>query len=284
MTGQLDPRVHAYRPDLADRRLEGRVTASRFVDGEDRRVVATAAPMRRAPRHDAGLETEALHGERVRIFEEREGWAWGQLATDGYVGWLQSSTVGPSGQQPTHRVSALRTFVFPGPDIKLPPTMLLSMGALVAVHSAAGALADTDAGFIPLRHLAPLDQSVPDWVAVALRFVGTPYLWGGRTSLGLDCSALIQLALAAAGIAGPRDSDMQACGLGTAIDHADPARLTRGDLLFWNGHVAIVLDDGQLLHANGHHMETVIEPLQQAVARIAGMGLEVTGARRVGVV
>jgi cell wall-associated NlpC family hydrolase len=159
--------------------------------------------------------------------------------------------------------------------------MLLSMGALVAVGGEADGLAETDAGFIPARHLAPLDQAASDWVEVATRFLGTPYLWGGRTSLGLDCSALIQLALAAARIPCPRDSDMQASRLGTAIDHSDPARLDRGDLLFWQGHVGIVLGDGQLLHANGHHMETAIEPLDTAIARIAQAGLPVTGARRV---
>lgn len=284
MTATLDPRLYAFRPDLADRRLEGRVAATRFVDGEDHRVMAASAPLRRTPRHDSALDTEALRGERVRVFEEREGWAWGQLAGDGYVGWLPSAALGQPGDPPTHRVSALRTFVFPAPDIKLPPTVALSMGALLAVRGEAGALAETDAGFVPARHLAPLDRPARDWVAVAERFVGTPYLWGGRTSLGLDCSALVQLALAAAGIACPRDSDMQANGVGAAVDHSRPDRLMRGDLLFWKGHVAIVAGEGRLLHANGHHMETVIEPLQQAVARIAGMGLEVSGARRVGVV
>lgn len=282
MTAQLDPRLHAFRPELADRRLEGRVAAARFVDGEERRVVHAVAPIRRAPRPDSPLDSEALHGETVRVFEETpDGWAWGQLGTDGYVGWLPGPSLGPLGEPPTHRVSALRSFVFPAPDIKRPPVIALPMMALVTVHSESGQFAETESGFMVTRHLAPLGSYAPDWVAVASRFVGTPYLWGGRSGLGLDCSALVQLGLAAAGIDCPRDSDMQADRLGVAIDHRDPHALDRGDFLFWKGHVAIVAGDSTLLHANGHHMETVIEPLAEAVDRIAALGLPITGARRV---
>jgi cell wall-associated NlpC family hydrolase len=280
-TDRLDPRLNAYRPDLADRRLARRVEAAHFVPGEDRCVVAPAAPIRRAPRHDAALDTEALRGETVRVFEETaEGWAWGQLETDRYVGWLPAETLGEAGPAPTHRVAALRSFAFPGPDIKLPPVMALSLGARVALVAEKGALAETDVGFVPLRHLAPLDARETDWVGVAERFVGTPYLWGGRTSLGLDCSGLVQLSLAACGIACPRDSDMQASSAGCLLDHRDPSRLARGDMLFWAGHVGFYAGEGRLLHANAHFMATVIEPLAEALERMAGQGLEMTCVRR----
>ncbi len=278
---QPDPRLNAYRPDLADRRLAGCVEAERFVEGEDRCVVAASAPIRRAPRHDAALDTEALRGETVRVFEETaEGWAWGQLKTDGYVGWLPAAALGELGPVQTHQVAALRSFAFPGPDIKLPPVMALSLGARLALVAEKGALAETDAGFVPMRHLAPLDAREADWVGVAERFVGTPYLWGGRTSLGLDCSGLIQLALAACGIACPRDSDMQAGSAGRLLDHRDPSRLARGDMLFWAGHVGFYAGGGRLLHANAHFMATVIEPLAEALERMAGQGLELTCIRR----
>lgn len=277
----LDRRLNAYRSDLADLRLQGRVQAARFVAGTPARVRSATAPLRREPRPDAALDTEALHGESLRVFEETApGWAWVQLDGDGYVGWCPSDALGPPIEAPTHRVAALRTFVFPGPSIKLPPAMLLSMNADVAATGAEGPFLRTDAGFVWARHLAPLAEYATDWVAIADRFVGTPYLWGGRTSIGLDCSALVQLAMASAGIACPRDSDMQEAAFGVPATDFDPAKLKRGDLVFWKGHVAIVRGDGTIVHANGHHMETVIEPVAEAVARIAAAGLPVTSVGR----
>jgi cell wall-associated NlpC family hydrolase len=277
----LHPRLTPARPDLADKRLEGMVEATRFVEGTPKQVVAASAPLRREPRSDAALDTELLHGETVRVFEETaEGWAWVQLDTDGYVGWCPTEALGPTGAAPTHRVRTLRTFVYPGPSIKLPPLMILSMNARVAVASADEHFARTDAGFIYTRHLTPLDGFEPDWVGVAERFVGTPYLWGGRTSVGLDCSALVQMAMTAAGLECPRDTDMQESALGTDLGVNDLTGLQRGDLLFWKGHVAIARGDATMVHANGHHMDTVIEPIDEAVQRIAREGLTVTSVKR----
>lgn len=277
----LDPRLHAVRPDLADIRLKGRVEARRFVEGVPRRVAAASAPLRRSPRPDAALDTEALHGEMLRVFEETaEGWAWVQLDGDGYVGWCPAGALAEPGPEPTHRVRGLRTFAFPGPSIKLPPVMLLSLNARVAASGPDGPFLRTEAGWIYGAHLAPLAAREPDWVAVAGRFVGTPYLWGGRTSVGLDCSGLVQMAMAAAGLACPRDSDMQERALGTPVDRHDLSALRRGDLMFWKGHVAVARGDGTIVHASGHHMEVVIEPVAEAIARIAGAGLEVTSIRR----
>lgn len=277
----LHPRLTAARSDLADSRLRELVAAERYVDGTIRRVVDGSAPLRRDPRPDSPLDTELLHGETVRVFEETaEGWAWVKADGDGYVGWCPSAAFGPADAAPTHRVRVLRTFVYPGPSIKLPPAVMLSMNSPVSVSSVDGDFARADIGFVHAGHLCRLDEFEPDWVSVAEAFLGTPYLWGGRTSIGLDCSALVQMALAAAGIDCPRDTDMQEADLGSAIDERDPTRLERGDLLFWQGHVAIARGDGSMVHANGHHMDTVIEDIAGAVGRIAEVGLPVTSVRR----
>ncbi len=277
----FDPRVTPARHDLAALHLKGEVEAARFVEGQVREVMDGAAPVRRAPAHDAPLDTEALYGERVTVYEDNgEGWYWGQLHGDGYVGWLPVNAVRAPGAPATHRVAALRTFVFPGRSIKAPPVDALSLGCRVAVARTADEFAVLASGFcVPLRHLAPVASHDDDFVAVAERFVGVPYLWGGKTSLGLDCSGLVQVALAAAGIVAPRDSDMQEAALGTARPH-DLAALRRGDLVFWKGHVAIVRDATTLLHANAYHMAVAVEPIAEAVARIAAAGSEIATIKR----
>jgi cell wall-associated NlpC family hydrolase len=280
MDSALDPRLTPARADIAAKHLEGKVTAARFVEGTACEVAEAQAPLRRAPSPDASLDSEALKGERVTVYETNdEGWAWAQLETDGYVGWLPANALRPPGPAPTHKVAALRTHVFPGPSIKLPPIEALALGCRLAVARIEEPFAiTTSGGFIPTRHLAPIDAKETDFVAVAERFVGTPYLWGGKTSLGLDCSALVQVALAACGIASPRDSDMQENALGAPL--ADRSVLCRGDLLFWQGHVAIARDQTTLVHANAFHMAVAIEPIREAIARIRAAGSEVASARR----
>jgi hypothetical protein len=284
MPRAFDPRLIPARADLAAKDLEGKVEAARFVEGRAFEVIDPHTAVRAAPAPDAPLLTEALEGERVTVYDlNAEGWAWGQLAADSYVGWLSTNALAPVGAPATHKVSALRTFGFPGPSIKLPPLEALPLGARLAIARVEDRLAVTRSGaYVPLPHLAPLDFIEPDFVAVAERFLGVPYLWGGKTALGIDCSGLVQVALTAAGHVCPRDSDMQEGALGAPVADAErELRLRRGDLVFWKGHVAIVRDPGTLIHANAFHMAVALEPFAEAVARIRAAGSEVTSVRRI---
>jgi cell wall-associated NlpC family hydrolase len=275
-----DPRRHAYRADLAAEPLRGRIDAARYVAGERRQVGAASLPVRREPRFDAGLDTEVLHGETVTVYEEREGWAWAQLDHDSYVGYMPSTGLVPVGPPPTHRIAALRTYVFPEPDSKVPPLAMLSLNARVAVTEQGGRYLRLESGgYVYASHAVPIGQHAEDFVAVAETFLGAPYLWGGRTSVGLDCSGLVQLAAAAAGHNVPRDADMQAAEAGEAIDWQKDI-LRRGDLVFWEGHVGIMTSGQEFLHANAYHMAVEREPFLEARARIKAAGFEVTGVRR----
>jgi len=279
-----DARLTPARPDLAAAHLRGEIDAERYVEGIRMQVVWPHAPVRRAPQADSALDTEALRGETVIAYEHSpEGWSWIACERDGYVGYAPSEALRETVAAPTHRVRALRTHLYPGPGIKAPPLGALQLGALVTVAREHGDFSVLDDGAcVWTRHLRPMDEHVADFVAAAEKMIGVTYLWGGRTTEGLDCSALVQNAMELAGMRAPRDSDMQERELGAPLNLApDLSGLRRGDLLFWKGHVGVMRDDETLLHANGYHMEVVSEPLRVAASRIAAAGGgDITGARR----
>jgi cell wall-associated NlpC family hydrolase len=278
----LDPRRHAYRADLAAETLRGKVAAPRYTAGQVRQVVHSSTPLRGQPDALMSWTSEVLYGEHVTVYDERDGWAWAQLRRDGYVGYLRAGALSAQVQAPTHTVKALGTFLYPTADVKAPPWLPLAMTAALCVVETGPAFARlTDGSFVPTRHIAEPTRHAPDFVAVAERFLGAPYLWGGKTPLGLDCSGLVQVAMQAAGMDCPRDSDMQQAELGGPVAIRDDLEeLQRGDLVFWPGHVGIMTDGFSLLHANAHHMAVVIEPLRAAVDRIARGGLAVAAVRR----
>lgn len=279
----LDRRLNAFRPDLADAALEGVVEAERYVSGMPARIAVPVAGLRRRPDPQAGIDTEILFGEDVAIFDKADGWAWVQAAADGYVGYVPEAVLVEGAPAPTHRVTVPRTFVYPGPDLRFPASAALSMGSRLVVVGetetrGTGYCLLADGGAVIANHCLRMEEPVAgDYVAVAARFLETPYLWGGRSGFGIDCSGLVQLALMMVGKTAPRDSDMQAQGLGIAIDRD---QLRRGDLVFWRGHAGIMEDDETLLHANGHTMTVARENFEAAVQRIGWLYEQPTGYRR----
>lgn len=278
---KLDPRLHAFRPDLADVALMGRVEAERFVEPRLVQVSEPVVTVHKAPRFDAMQLTQALFGEQVKLFHEEEGWAWVQLVGDGYVGYVNGNALSPRVVAPSHRVSVPSTFMYPEASLKTLPALPLTLNAHVAVTGENGAFSRISNGrFVFTAHLRRIDDVQADFVAVAELFRHVPYYWGGKSVHGLDCSGLVQLSLEACGKPALRDSDMQEATLGESLLVNDLDNLRRGDLVFWNGHVGIMTDERMLLHANGHHMMVVEEPLKDAVDRIAARYGQITSVRR----
>jgi cell wall-associated NlpC family hydrolase len=277
---EFDPRLTLARPDLAEQALEGLLRAERFRAPEPWQCAVPATAVRKAPEPGAEQQDQVVFGEAFDVLDKKDGWLWGRARRDGYVGWVEAAAFAEGVLAPTHRVSAIRTYAFPEPDFRSGPPTLLTLNALATVEARAGRWAKiARSGWIVERHLAALDEFETDPVAVAERYLGAPYQWGGRESLGLDCSGLLQQALYACGRACPRDADLQAKEAGEPLDGVRDLR--RGDLVFWEGHVALMIDEDRIIHANSHHMAVAVEPLSEAVVRFREGGAgEPTGYRR----
>jgi cell wall-associated NlpC family hydrolase len=283
MTALPDRRLHAYRPDLAEEALRGSVPAGHYVAGTPARLSASVASLRPRPDETAGIDTQVLFGEGLRVLDRADGWAWVKSDFDGYVGYLPETALDATVTPATHIVAVPRTFAYTGPDLRTPMAFALSIGSRLTVvgeSETRGTRYFTLEGgqSVVAGHCLPVGETVGnDYVAIAGRFLETPYLWGGRSGFGLDCSALVQLSMMMTARSAPRDSDMQAAGLGAPIAREE---LRRGDLVFWKGHVAIMEDEATIIHANGHTMSVAREPLAAAIERTGYLYQQPTGYRR----
>ncbi|HET8728439.1 MAG TPA: NlpC/P60 family protein [Alphaproteobacteria bacterium] len=281
---QPDPNVTPYRPDLAASHLRGTVEAERYAEGVRRQALRGIVPLRRGPGDSAPQLTELLYGETFTAYEEKDGWLWGQCDADGYVGYVRADGTAAEPVEPTHRVRALRCFLYPEPDFKISPLKALSVGARLAVVERSGAYARiAPEGWVHETAIEPLDAVAPDYVETAHRFLGVPYLWGGRSSLGIDCSGLVQVSLAMAGVNAPRDSYMQQAAVGDLVDPSGAAPLRRGDIVFFPGHVGLMADSEKLVHATAHTMCVTVEPVADVAARtLKSDGSGIIAVRRFG--
>lgn len=273
----MDPRLTPANDRAALESLRGSVVAPHFTTGEAARVTAPLADLCRAPQ--GARERQVLMGDALTVIDRRAGWCFVQAAKDGYCGYLPEAAIGTA-RAPTHWVTAPASHLYPEPRVQAREITALPFGAQLTVTGTQGPFAETPEGFVPMTHLRPADAPLADPVAVAALFLGTPYLWGGNSRAGIDCSGLVQAALLACGLPCPGDSDLQE-SLGQDVPEA--AELQPGDLMFWKGHVALVADKTRILHATGHFMATVFEDRATAVSRIAASGFPVIARRRIGI-
>lgn len=285
----VDRSVTPWRPDLAAESLRGVLPADRYVVGQPQRAGRGTVSMRAVPDATAPATSELLFGEGFAVYDRRDGWAWGQAGGDRYVGWVETASLVEAGGAPNRRVTALRAFVYPGPDLKRPPLDALSLAAPVETTGEEErgyiriARGGQPYGWVAAAAVSALDALEPDMVATAERFLGVPYLWGGRSSLGIDCSGLVQVAARLAGHALERDTRRQVKTAGRLIGEDADASCRRGDLVFFPGHVGLMRDEATMVHATAAGHRVRIEPLADVVARAhAESGRGVVAVRRLG--
>jgi cell wall-associated NlpC family hydrolase len=280
--GYREPRLTPARADVAAASLKGIIQAPRYAEGHTRKIARGFAGLRKAPDDSAGLHTQLLFGDRFTVYDEQHGWTWGQAERDSYVGYLRADALTEDAASPTHWVTALGTPLLSGAQVRTAAREILPMNAQVTVVESDGRFARlAEGGYVFGGHLAPLSEHPGDWVGVAERYVGAPYVWGGKSAAGIDCSGLIQNALQAAGMAAPRDTDMMEAALGVSVPFAgDLGGLARGDLIFWQGHVGVMQDGDRLLHANAWFMDVTSERLADAAERILRMEGPIRSVKR----
>lgn len=271
----MDRRLTFATDRVAHVSLQGRIDAPAFAESKPAEIALPLVDLLNAP---GGMrERQLLLGHGFDVLENRDGHAFGRAVRDGYCGWVSDAAL-TAVTGVSHWVAAPASHLYDGPKVQARNLASLSFGAHVRVLGQEGAFAQTPYGYVPAGHLQPLGRWFPDPVEVAGLFLGVPYLWGGNSHAGLDCSGLVQMSLLACGLPCPGDSDLQRA---VGVPVVDAADLQRGDLVFWKGHVAMMVDPDTIIHSTGHFMATVIEPLAVAMARIKDQtGLDVIARRR----
>ncbi len=285
MAASMDRRITPARNDLAADWLRDKVKAEHYVAGAPRTVIRDGAPLYFTPERSATMESQLIHGEVFQVYEERNGWCWGQNLTDNYVGYVPAADLAAGVPAPDHQIAALHAHLYTEPDLKRPTAGMISMSGRVKIVDVEGRFCRIASGhWLHSRHLVSLGYTTQDLVGTAVKFIGVPYLWGGRTAQGLDCSSLVQIALAMAGIPAPRDSDLQEASVGTPVAMDNPqdfSRITEGDLVYFPGHVGFFVNGWRFLHANAFDMQVSLHGFSDVLDRANADNAGVTSIRRV---
>ena len=275
-----DKRTTPIRGDLADISLAGKLFAPHYAVPMLRTGIAPVTEIHAEPHATAMPVSALMHGEEFAVLDVAGDWAWGYCLHDNYLGYLRFAELGADFDA-THIVSAPATLVVAAPSTKAPVVARYPMGAQLACGepSACGTYLACENGFVPAAHVSEIGDVAASPADLAERLVGTPYSWGGRSGDAIDCSGLVQLVFGLKGILAPRDADMQQAEFGDELP--EDAALVRGDLVFFPGHVGIMADAEQIIHANGTAMAVSVESLADAAARFAEHDQPIVARKRV---